>query len=258
MSTPNDTIRERALKGDLLSGTFLNLGSHITSEIAATSGFDWVLIDTEHGAGGHETLIRQLQSVGGTQAAPIVRIDWNDAARFKRVLDLGAAGVMVPWVCNAAEAKDAVSAMRYPPRGIRGVASLNRGCNYGLNFDDYFAHSHERLLTVIQIERKEAVDCIDDIAAVDGVDVLFIGPFDLSCSLGIPKDFDNPIFLEACDKVIAAAKKAGKASGILKQRPDQLEETIKAGYTFVAIGSDGGLVANGMINIAKSINDYKK
>ena len=252
-----NSIRERVLNRELISGTFINLGSSLTVEMAGSSGFEWVLIDVEHGAGDQESLVHQLQAVGATPAAPIVRIANNDPPRFKRVLDLGASGIMVPYVSSVAEAEQAVASMRYPPRGIRGVAKLNRGSAFGQEFDDYFARAHELLLTVIQIETAEAVDCIDDLAAVDGVDVLFIGPLDLSVNLGIPQQFDNPRFLEARSKVSEAAQKAGKAAGILLLSPDQVEDTVEAGFTFVALGSDGGLVAAGMKQLASAFDKYK-
>lgn len=252
-----NSIRERVLNHELIVGTFINLGSNLTVEMAGNSGFDWVLIDLEHGAGDQESLVHQLQAVTSTPAAPIVRIANNDPPRFKRVLDLGASGIMVPYVSNVSEAEQAVASMRYPPRGIRGVAKLNRGSSFGQDFDNYFAHAHELLLTVIQIETVEAVNCIDNLAAVDGVDVLFIGPLDLSVNLGIPQQFDHPKFLEARNKVLEAAKKAGKVAGILLLNPDQVEETIAAGFSFVALGSDGGLVAAGMKQLVSEFDNYR-
>jgi 4-hydroxy-2-oxoheptanedioate aldolase len=225
--------------------------------MAGQSGFDWVLIDIEHGSGDHESLVYQLQAISATPAVPIVRIANNDPTRFKRVLDLGASGVMVPYVSTVEEAELAVSSMRYPPRGIRGVAKLNRGSAFGAEFDEYFEKGHEHLTTVVQIETAEAVECIDDIAAVDGVDVLFIGPLDLSVNLGIPQQFDHPLFLDAKRKVSEAAKNAGKSAGILLLNPDQLPDTVEAGYTFIALGSDGGLIAAGMRNIARAFDPYK-
>ena len=250
-------FRQRVLNRELLSGTFINLGSSVTVEIAGSSGFDWVLIDVEHGLGDQESLVHQIQAVSSTPAAPFVRIAWNDPPRFKRVLDLGATGIMIPYVSNVAEAEQAVASMRYPPRGIRGVAKLNRACGFGQDFDDYFAHSHEQLVTVIQIETQEAVDNIDDLAAVEGVDALFIGPLDLSVNLGIPQQFDHPRFLEARSKVAEAARKAGKAAGILLLNPDQVEEIVQAGFTFVALGSDGGLVAAGMRQLASAFEQHR-
>lgn len=252
------SIRDRVLNGELLTGTFLNIGSSLTVEIAGDSGFDWILIDLEHGPGDHDSLVHHLQAASATPAAPIVRIASNEPTRFKKALDLGASGIMVPWVRNAEAAAAAVAAMRYPPRGIRGVAKSPRAIGFGRNFDDYFARNHELLLTVIQIERAEAIDDIDRIAAIDGVDVLFIGPMDLSVSLGNPGQFDHPLQQEAYAKVVESARKAGKAAGILLASIDQIESTLETGFTFVALGSDGALVTNGMMNIAAAFEKFKK
>ena len=164
-------IRERALKRELLGGTFLNLGSSLTAEIAGNAGFDWVLVDLEHGAGDRSELLLQLQAIESTPAVPLVRIPTNDPVIFKRVLDLGASGIMVPYVQTADEARKAVAAMRYPPDGVRGVAVMNRACGFGPGFEEYFKSAGSRLLTILQIETPLAVDNIDAIAAVDGADV---------------------------------------------------------------------------------------
>lgn len=250
------SIRRRALEREVVAGTFLNLGSAVTAEIAGKSGLDWVLIDIEHGASDLETLRIQLQVVSGTPAVPIVRIAANEPPRFKRVLDMGASGVMVPYVSTVAEAEQAVASSRYPPRGIRGVAKLNRGSEFGRDFEEYFSKSHELLTTVVQIETPEAVNAIDDIAAVDGVDVLFIGPLDLSVNLGIPQQFDHPRFLDARTRVSDAARRAGKAAGILLLDPDHLDAAVRDGFTFIALGSDGGLVAAGMQNVSAAFNPH--
>jgi 4-hydroxy-2-oxoheptanedioate aldolase len=203
------SIRQQALNRQLVAGTFLNLGSSLTVEMAGQSGFDWVLIDIEHGSGDHESLVYQLQSISSTPAVPIVRIANNDPPRFKRVLDLGASGIMVPYVSSVEEAELAVASMRYPPRGIRGVAKLNRGSAFGSEFDEYFEKGHELLTTVVQIETAEA------------------------------------------------AKNAGKSAGILLLNPDQMPATVEAGFTFIALGSDGGLIAAGMRNIASAFEPYR-
>jgi 4-hydroxy-2-oxoheptanedioate aldolase len=239
-------IRERALRGEWMAGTFLNLGSSVTAEIAGKAGFDWVLIDIEHGIGDRQELLAQLQALEATPSAPVVRIAWNDSVRFKRVLDLGVSGVMVPYVNSAEEATRAAAAMRYPPDGVRGVARLNRACDFGPNFSEYFTRANSHLLTVVQIETKAALENLDEIAAVDGVDVLFVGPLDLSVSLGVPDQFDHPLEQEALTQVVAACRKAGKAAGILVANVAQLKQVRKLGFTFVAIGSDGGAVVKEM------------
>jgi 4-hydroxy-2-oxoheptanedioate aldolase len=253
-----NSIRQRVLSRELLTGTFLNLGNSLAVEMAGNSGFDWLLLDVEHGGGSHSHLIHQIQAAGATPAAPFVRIENNDAPRFKRVLDLGASGIMVPYVSSVEEAEQAVAAMRYPPRGIRGVAKLNRGSGFGADFEEYFETGHELLTTVVQIETVDALNVIDDIAAVDGVDALFIGPLDLTVNMGIREQFEHPDFIAAKKKVSQAAQNAGKAAGILLLNADHVPATIEQGFTFVALGSDGGLVNAGMRQLASTFDPYRK
>jgi 4-hydroxy-2-oxoheptanedioate aldolase len=157
MSSAFKSLRDRVLNKELLSGTFINLGSSITTEIAGRSGLDWLLIDLEHGAGDDESLVYQLQAASATPAAPVARIANNDPWRFKRVLDLGASGIMVPWISTAEEAEQVAAAMRYPPEGTRGVAKLNRASGFGQDFETYFEQANDQLLTIVQIEQKEAL-----------------------------------------------------------------------------------------------------
>ena len=179
-------------------------------------------------------------------AAPVVRIAWNDAVLFKRVLDLGVSGVMAPMVNSAEEARRAAVAMRFPPEGVRGVARMNRASEFGPSFTDYFKNANSKLPTIVQIETKAAIENLDEVAAVDGVDVLFVGPLDLSVSLGVPDQFDHPIEQGALAKVVQACGKARKALGILVANEDQLKQVRRLGFTFVAIGSDGGSVVKEM------------
>lgn len=253
-----NSIRQRVLNRELLTGTFLSLGSTITVEMAGNSGFDWLLLDVEHGMGSHSDLIQQIQVTGATPAAPIVRIEHNEPARFKRVLDLGASGVMIPYISSVEEAEQAVSSMRYPPRGIRGVAKLNRGASFGYDFDEYFANTHNLLTTIAQIETTEGLNAIDAIAAVDGIDVLFVGPLDLTVNLGVAQQFDHPDYLAARKKVAEAAQNAGKASGILLQSAEQVADVMEEGFSFVALGSDASLVNAGMRQFASAFDAYRK
>jgi 4-hydroxy-2-oxoheptanedioate aldolase len=240
------TLRSRVLAREWLAGTFINLGSSLTAEIAGRAGFDWLLLDHEHGPGGDETLLHQLQAVSATGAGAIVRLAANETPRFKRALDLGAHGVMVPYVSTVGEAEAAVAASRFPPRGIRGVSKFNRAANFGQGFENYYATAHEQVTVMAQIETPEALDQADAIAAVDGVDVLFLGPLDLSTNLGIQSDFEHPKFIEAQRRVAAAAQRAGKAAGILLTGTDQIARARELGYTVVALGSDGGAVTAGL------------
>jgi 4-hydroxy-2-oxoheptanedioate aldolase len=246
-------FRARVLAREWVVGTFINLGSPVTAEMAGDLGFDWLLLDHEHGPGGEDTMLHQLQAVGATGAAPIVRIAANETPRFKRALDMGAHGVMAPWVSTVAEARAAVSAMRYPPLGLRGVAKINRSAGFGGSFEEYYVNAHKWLLTVVQIETPEAVANAAEIAAIDGVDVLFVGPTDLSYNMGIRDQLDHPRFTEALVKVSDAAKQHGKAAGILVHNPALVAKCRELGYTFVALGSDGGSARAGLASILNTL-----
>ena len=251
-------FRSRALAREWLTGTFVNLGSPVTAELAGQAGYDWVLLDHEHGPGGEETLLHQLQAVGGTPAVPIVRIAANETPRVKRVLDVGAHGVMIPYVNTVAEARAAAASFRYPPLGIRGVAKFNRGAGFGQNFEEYYLHAHEWLVLIAQIETPEAVENSAAIAALDGIDVLFVGPTDLSYNFGIRDQLEHPKFVEALRRVADAARGAGKAAGILVHNPALVEKCRDLCYTFVALGSDGGAVNAGLRQNAAVLKAAKK
>ncbi len=252
MKLPPD-FRNRVLAREWLAGTFLNLGSPMTVEVAGLAGFDWLLIDHEHGPGGEDTLLHQLHAASATPAFPVVRIAMNETPRFKRVLDMGALGVMVPYVSTAEETRAAVSAMRYPPHGVRGVAKFNRGAGFGGDFEEYYLHANERLVTVIQIETVEAIKNIEAIAAIDGADVLFVGPTDLSYNMGIRDQLESAPFTEALQKVSEAAKRHGKAAGILVHNPALVPKVRDLGYTFTALGSDGGAVRTGLLGFVAAL-----
>lgn len=235
-------IRSRVQAGEALFGTFVNLGSPLTAEIVAAAGYDWVLIDLEHGAGDERDALSQMQAIEHTPATPLVRIEVNSRPRVHRVLDFGAVGVMVPRVDTVDEARQAVSHMRYPPAGIRGVALMNRACGFGRSSTEYMASAGEGLLTIVQIESPRAVENADAIAGIDGVDVLFVGPADLSQAMGIFGSFDDPRFRDAVVATGEAARRHGKAAGVLLPTLDSLEMYWSAGYRFIGCSSDSGLL----------------
>ena len=228
-----------------MRGTFLNLGSSLSARMAAQLGFDWVLIDLEHGACTEATLPGLLLAVEGTECSPVVRVVSNNQDSIKRALDMGAVGVMVPYVSSVQEAEAAVSFTRYPPAGRRGVASSTIATGFGVCVDRYHTDAANNLLTVVQIETREGVDNAEAIAAVDGVDVLFVGPLDLSFNLSCPKQFDHPDLRAAFDRVIAACRKQNKAAGILSS-VERVDEHLEQGFTFVAVGSDGLALREGL------------
>lgn len=239
-------IREQVLSGRFMAGAWCNLASSITTEMAAIAGFDWILIDQEHGPGDNITLLQQIQAIGDRPSAPIVRIAWNEMPRFKRALDLGASGIMIPYIETADDAARAVGYLRYPPEGQRGVAMSPRAAGFGTNFETYYSEANRNLLAVTQIETGKAVQNAKEIAEVDGVDVLFVGPVDLSISAGLPGRFDDPNFRALLSKVASTATGAGKAAGILLPSGQQIEMVYEMGFHFVAVGSDGGIVMQGM------------
>lgn len=236
--------RER-LQTELLAGTFLNLGCANSVEVAADLGFDWLLIDLEHGNASLADLRGMLLACRGSTAAPIVRIRSVDGDTVKFVLDSGAAGIMFPYVSSAEEARRAVQFMKYPPQGTRGVAGIIRATNFGRDWNQYFTEANEKSLVVVQIETAQAVDAADAIAAIEGVDVLFVGPLDLSVNLGCPGDFSPPHFVSALEKVIAACEKNGKVACILS-RPQFVEQHKALGFRFLALGSDTGAIIAGL------------
>jgi len=250
-------LKQRLLNGETLNGCWLNLGSAVTAEIVGLSGFDWVLIDLEHGAGSESTTLSQIQALEHTTAGVIVRAESTEPQRIHRVLDMGAEGVMCPKVRNAEEALKVVKGLHYPPFGNRGVAKMVRATQFAQNFNDYYQKSIDQILGVVQIETIEVLSHLDEVAAIDGVDVLFIGPADLSMELGIFGQFDHPVFVEALNKIVAAAKKANKAVGILFFNPDDYQRYHNLGIRFLACGADATFVAEGARTMAGKMSKFR-
>lgn len=242
---PRSELRRRVLAGEPTVGLFVNLASAASAEIVARAGYDWVVVDLEHGAGSESELLAQLLAIQATPTSAVVRVVSAERMRVGRVLDLGADGLMIPRLEALADVADTVSWMRYPPAGIRGVATGTRGAGYATVAHPNIRTLNERICGVFQVESPAAVDLADDLAAVDGVDVLFVGPADLSHSMGIPGDFGNPAFGAALDRVAAAARSHGKGAGILLRDASEIPAYRERGYTFIGIGSDSGLVISG-------------
>lgn len=252
------TLKADLQTGKTVHGCWLNLGSALSAEVVSQASFDWVLIDLEHGAGPETSLIPQLQALKGSSVVPLVRVESAEQARVQRVLDSGVQGVMFPRIRSAAEARAAIATMYYPPLGRRGLAPMTRATQYGENFSGYFSSAQKDLLGIIQIETKECLAELDAIATIDGVDVLFVGPADLSLSLGILQEWDHPLFVEAVKATGAAAQKAGKAAGVLFPSPAQYDFYYECGFRFIACGSDTTFLKNGAFDMAQHLDEYRR
>jgi 2-dehydro-3-deoxyglucarate aldolase/4-hydroxy-2-oxoheptanedioate aldolase len=248
MMSPLDggQLRRRVTAGQTTLGTFVGTASPVIAEVCAAAGLDWLLLDLEHGSGAEEQVRSVVPAAGAYGVPTVVRVESAARIRIGRVLDLGAAGVMLPRLESAAEVQAAVRHLRYPPHGDRGVATYNRACRFGLD-PGALDRAADEVLGVVQIESARAVEEVDKIAAIDGVDVLFVGPLDLSHDLGVPGDITAPAYLAALDRVRAAAQQHGKACGLLV--PDGAAAAARRadGWTFITIGSDSVLLAGALI-----------
>ena len=239
------TLRERVLAGEATFGSWLSMGSPVAAEIVGKAGFDWLVIDTEHGMSGEGDILPQLHAIGNTGATALVRVERNDRLRISRALDLGAGGLVVPRMDGAVDVAQALSWMRFPPAGQRGVALGVRGQGFGRVGHADIGTLDDTVLGVFQIETAAAVADAEAIAALPGADVLFVGPADLSHALGVPGQFDAPIYLAALDEVVAACRAHGKGVGILLYDPAAIAPHLARGFTFIGLGSDGGFVMAG-------------
>jgi 2-dehydro-3-deoxyglucarate aldolase/4-hydroxy-2-oxoheptanedioate aldolase len=224
-----------------MRGTFLNLGSPLVAEVCALSGFDWLLVDLEHGFRGEDALIGQLLAGEAHDVPMLVRTEAAERIRVGHVLDLGAAGVMFPRLDTPEEVAEAVTHLHYPPHGNRGVATYNRARRFGGDTRDAKAVGEE-ILCVVQIESLSALENVEDIAATSGVDVLFVGPGDLSTALGIPGQLSSREFTSALERVSSAARGANIAAGILTPDLERVKSLNEQGYSFISVASDSAIL----------------
>jgi len=235
---PKNRFKEAIARGETQIGLWLSTASPYLAEMAATSNYDWLLIDGEHAPNSIQTLLGQLQAVAPYPAHPVVRPLEGDTALLKQTLDIGAQTVLVPMVDTAEDAQRMVAALRYPPTGKRGVgASIARASRWG-RVSDYMAKAEEELCLLVQVESREALDNLDAIIAVEGVDGVFIGPADLSASMGYPDDAGHPEVQEAIERCIRRIREMGKAAGTLAVDPAMARKRIEWGASFVAVAVD--------------------
>jgi 2-keto-3-deoxy-L-rhamnonate aldolase RhmA len=242
---PMADLRSRIRSGETLIGVFSDLASPMAVELCGQAGFDWAVLDLEHGAASESELLALLYAAGTTSMAAVVRSQSAERLRVGRALDLGAEGIMLPQLKSFDEVRTAISYLRYPPTGQRGVALRTRGGGMGTVGHADVGTINERVVGIVQIESTGTVAEADAIAELDEVDVLFVGPADLTHSLGIPGQFDDPRYLDALRSVIDACRTHGKAAGILIYDAAGLPPLVEMGFRFIGLGSEGSFVSAG-------------
>jgi 4-hydroxy-2-oxoheptanedioate aldolase len=242
MPPPVNLFKRALADGRQQIGLWCSLPGSYAAEAVAGSGFDWLLFDTEHSPGDPLTVLPQLQAVAPYPVSAVVRPASNDAVLIKRFLDLGAQTLLIPYVQDAAEARAAVAAMRYPPEGIRGVSGVTRATRFG-RIPDYGRTAQQELCLLVQIETRQALDSLESIAAVDGVDGVFIGPADLAASLGHVGEPGHPEVTALIEAAIGRIHACGKPAGILTPDPAFATRCIALGTLFTAVGVDAAILA---------------
>ncbi len=244
-----ETLRSRVLARELMVGTFSGLDSPIAVEIIGGAGFDFLCLDAEHSPLDRRCLEELIRAADVSGTPAIVRVPGNGSEAIASALDSGAKGILVPRVNTPEEAAAAVSSFRYPPQGKRG-AGPGRSTIYGARLMQYVATANESLLLAVQVESAEAIENIESIVKVDGIDLIFVGPGDLSISLGLIGPDDQAKLIEVIEQIVSVCQKAGKAVGLFRLSPVDVLRWVAAGVTFFIIGSDGMFLASGAISTA--------
>ncbi|MBB5216432.1 4-hydroxy-2-oxoheptanedioate aldolase [Parapusillimonas granuli] len=249
MQIPVNRFKQAINAGQHQLGLWVSLAHHYSAEIVARAGFDWLVFDTEHSPNDVQTVLGQLQAAAPYPVSPVVRPSWNDLVQQKRYLDIGAQTLLIPYVQSVEEAEQAVSGMRYPPRGMRGVGGVMRASGFG-QVNNYMQVCEDQLCLLVQVETREGLDRLEDIAKVDGVDGVFIGPADLSASLGHPGDPKHPEVQSAIEDAIRRIRACGKAPGILTVDEAAARRYMEVGTLFTAVGLDAALLARNAEQLA--------
>jgi 4-hydroxy-2-oxoheptanedioate aldolase len=248
MTAPKNTLKQAMARGDMLRGLWLGLGSEPATEIAGRAGFDWCLIDGEHAPFDPTLIRRQLMVLEGTGAAPVVRTPSADHWVLKQVLDIGAQTIMVPMVTSAVEAEEIVRACHFPPMGTRGMGgAITRAAGYGA-WPDYPASANDEIALILQVESRAALDELEAIAAVPGVDCVFIGPADLSADMGYRDDFLAPALWDTIANAVRTIRGAGKSAGIIGP-PQMNAAMVEAGVNFLGLGADTGALTGALATL---------
>jgi len=242
MELPVNNFKRAIAAGRQQIGLWVSLASAYSVEIVAGSGFDWLVIDTEHSPNEVDTTLAQLQVVAAYPVSPVVRPAWNDKVLIKRHLDIGAQSLLIPYVQTEEEAAAAVAAIRFPTRGVRGVAGVTRASRFG-RVPDYSKRAHEELCLLVQIETRAGLDNLEKIARVEGIDGVFIGPADLAAGLGHLGEIAHAEVQTAIRDAIARIKACGKPAGILATDEASARRYIEWGTTFTAVGLDAMVLA---------------
>ena len=242
MDLPINSFKRAIVSGKPQIGLWSTLASHYAMEIVAGAGYDWLLIDTEHSPADLENVLHQLQAAAAYPTHAVARVPWNDMVTIKRFLDIGVQSLLIPYVQTAEEARAAVSYTRYPPAGVRGVSAVTRATRFG-RVQGYAKRAQEEICVLVQIETRQGLDNLESIAAVEGVDGVFIGPGDLHASLGFVGETANPQVKPLIDQAIGRIRAAGKAPGILTGVEADAKHWLNLGALFVAVGVDAGILA---------------
>lgn len=248
MKLPKNSFKAAIAEGRQQIGVWAALAGGGAAELLAGTGYDWALIDMEHAPLDLVTVHAMLQAMAPYPVTPIVRPGWNDPVAIKHLLDIGAQTLMIPYVQTVAEAEKAVAAVRYPPNGMRGVAYVTRATRYGL-IKDYATTAEQEICLLLQVETVSALAEIEKIAALDGVDGIFIGPADLAASMGYPGQTSHPAVRAAVLDAVRRIRAAGKAAGVLSLDHAFLAELIEAGTNFTAVGIDAEILQRGLLDL---------
>jgi len=232
-------LKQKLKLNEVTIGSWITIGHHSIIEIMASAGFDWLTIDMEHSAITLDQVQELILAIHSKNISALIRVGSNDAVLIKRVMDAGGDGIIVPMVCSKSDAKKAVEAVKYPPKGARGVG-LARAQNYGIGFDEYKDWLNNNSVVIAQIEHIDAVDNIKEIISVDGIDGIIIGPYDLSASLGIPGELESPLLLNSIEKIEKACQHSNFPLGyhVIKPNHQEIQSKIKVGYTFIGFSLD--------------------